>query len=212
MLEINPTLRHNVQSAASRLSGFLELVEEESCFDQKKWSGLIRSARDALTIIKEVITPSLIAQETQPYNTAFFSLYEKVFLLSCELYGQEKALDFITKLFSRALGPAYGAMGFQKGSVFDFVRVVSERDAGVGLVVKFPNVTDLEITYQFHTDPFPGLKGKVDHHNLDRCYLAFKVSHLLGDDWTYQTTKHIWEGAPCSEHRIFKIIPERKDN
>ncbi len=61
------------------------------------------------------------------------------------------------------------------------------------------------IVYQFHDDPFPNLKGRVDGNELDRNYLDFKVSHLLGDGWKItSTTKHLWEGDPYSEHIIEK--------
>ena len=139
-----------------------------------------------------------------PYNAAFFGLYEKVFLQAKEDLGEKKSLEFMTKLFSRALRPAYDAMGFKKGNHEDFARVVKERDDGVGIIVAFPLVTTDKIIYQFHTDPFPNLKGAVDAGVLDDCYLSVKISHILGDGYGYTTTKHLWNGDPYSEHIICK--------
>ncbi len=137
-----------------------------------------------------------------PYNAAFFGLYQNVFLELREQFEDESALSFMRNLFSRALKPAYDSMGFEKGNPFDFARVVKERDDGVGLRVEFPKVSSTEIIYQFHTDPFPGLKGKVESKLLDDCYLAIKIDHILGSEWTYRTTKHFWKGDGFTEHII----------
>jgi len=53
------------------------------------------------------------------------------------------------------------------------MRLVSERDELVGLHVEFPLVTVNELAYQFHTDPFPNLKGHVNYQELDKCYMHF---------------------------------------
>lgn len=138
-------------------------------------------------------------------NIAFFSLYENVFETYQEIHGRDQAVSFLESLFANALGKAYDLEGFEKGSPNDFARVVKSRDNGVGLKVELPVVSDTKIVYQFHDDPFPGLKGKIDKHDLDMSYLKFKISYLLGNNWKISTTKHIWDGAPYSEHIIEKI-------
>lgn len=137
------------------------------------------------------------------YNAAFFGLFENVFKLMKEEEGEEKALTFFRKLMTMGLSKSYGT-NFQKGDVASFVELVGERDLIVGLRVEFPKIGNDEIIYQFHDDPFPNLKGLIDHHKLDDCYLSFKVKYLLGDNWKYETTKHIWDGDDYSEHRIYK--------
>jgi hypothetical protein len=136
------------------------------------------------------------------YNKAFFGLYESIYETMREDKGEFEALGFLKKLFSKALGKAYDEMGFQKGSYRDFCRVVAERDDGVGIEVDFPESSDRKIVYRFHTDPFPNLKGKVDPRLLADTYIRFKVEYLLGSNWTYETTRHIWEGSPFTEHVI----------
>lgn len=138
------------------------------------------------------------------YNAAFFGLFENIFKLRKEEDGEEIALSFFRKLMTMGLSKSYG-VDFDKGDVDAFVKLVGERDVVVGLRVEFPKVSEEEIIYQFHDDPFPNLKGLVEHAKLDDCYLSFKVNYLLGDDWKYETTKHIWKGDACSEHRIYKV-------
>ena len=138
------------------------------------------------------------------YNSAFFGLYENTFLVYSQKHGQVEALRFLQSLFEYGLKKAYDSMGFTQGSSADFVRVVGTRDNGVGLKIAFPEVSDELIVYQFHTDPFPNLKGKVDAQALDDTYINFKVQYLLGPDWRYMTTCHLWKGNPYTEHRIFK--------
>ena len=141
-----------------------------------------------------------------PYNAAFFRLYESVFFLYQGKYGQRAALGFMRSLFADGLGPAYDAMGFQCGLSEDFARVVGQRDAGVGLRVVFPELTREHIVYQFHTDPFPNLRGSVAPEELDATYLEFKIAHLLGQGWGYRTTRHLWHGDAYTEHVITKIF------
>ncbi len=138
------------------------------------------------------------------YNTPFFTLYENTFLVLIEDLGKEKALKLLNKIFALGLKKAYDAAGFKKGDPNNFVKVVSTRDKNVGLKVKFPQVTDDKIIYQFHTDPFPSLKGKVNPSDLDASYMNFKVNYLLGNKWAYKTTKHIWKGDKYTEHVIAK--------
>ena len=138
------------------------------------------------------------------YNKAFFGLYENVFLVLKEGFGEEKALETFSKIMRLGLKKSYDASGFEKGSPKDFARVVGERDASVGLKVSFPAVSETKIVYRFHTDPFPGLKGKVDAGKLDATYMRFKVEYLLGAKWTYKTTSHLWKGDSFTEHIISK--------
>lgn len=137
------------------------------------------------------------------FNLAFFSLYENTFLVYAELHGVKKALEFMESLFAKALGKAYSAVGFSKGNVYDFAKVVKERDESVGLPVALPLVTTDKIIYQFHRDPFPNLKNVVSAKDLDKTYINFKIKFLLGDQWTYTTTQHIWEGSLFTEHLVY---------
>jgi len=137
------------------------------------------------------------------YNAAFFGAHETYFLILKGLKGEEFALDAIRRVMERNLGSAYNSLGFTKGVPEDFARVVGERDASVGLIVKFPVVSENKIVYQFHIDPFPGLKGHVAAEKLDATYMKFKVAFLLGK-WTYRTTKHLWKGDKYTEHVIEK--------
>jgi hypothetical protein len=136
------------------------------------------------------------------YNAAFFTLYENFFLILKENLGEEKTLELLGKVLERGLGRSYDSMGFQKGSPQDFARVIKARDEGVGLHVEFPEIGENRIIYRFHTDPFPNLKGQVDPGKLDATYMAFKVRYLLGEGWSYSTTKHLWRGDSFTEHVI----------
>ena len=127
------------------------------------------------------------------YNSAFFGLFENVFKLLKSEYGEEKALELFSKLMEAGLSKSYGT-SFEKGLPSEFERLVGERDQLVGLRVAFPKVTDDELVYQFHDDPFPNLKGLVNAKDLDRCYMNFKVQYLLGETWDYKTIRHIWNG------------------
>jgi hypothetical protein len=136
------------------------------------------------------------------YNKAFFGLYNNLFLVLKEEFGEEKALELFTKVMCFGLKKAYDATGFKKGNPKDFAKVVSARDKSVGLKVSFPIITKDKIVYRFLTDPFPGLKGKLDFAKLDATYMKFKVDYLLGSDWSYSTTKHFWKSDKFSEHVI----------
>jgi len=136
------------------------------------------------------------------YNAAFFGLYENVFIILKENLGEERTLDLFRQVMERGLKKAYDNSGFAKGDPQDFARVVGERDKNVGLHVEFPEVTKDRVVYQFHTDPFPNLKGSVESEKLDGTYMAFKVRYLLGEDWAYKTTKHLWNGGQFTEHVI----------
>lgn len=128
------------------------------------------------------------------YNAAFFGLYENLFIILKENFGEERALDLFRQIMEKGLKKAYDASGFKRGSPKDFVRVVGERDRNLGLHVEFPKITENKIVYRLYTDPFPGLKGQVEHKKLDDTYMNFKVKYLLGEEWTYKTTKHLWDG------------------
>ena len=138
------------------------------------------------------------------YNASFFGCHEAYFLILKELKGERFALDAIRRVMKRNLSKAYTSSGFIKGDPKSFAKVVSKRDASVGLVVKFPVVSENKIVYQFHTAPFPGLKGHVAAEKLDATYMKFKVDFLLGKGWSYQTTKHLWKGDKYTEHIIKK--------
>ena len=105
---------------------------------------------------------------------------------------------------AKGLKKAYDAMGFKKGSVEDFARVLKARDESVGLHVEFPEVSKNKVVYRFYTDPFPNLKGKVNPKALGATYMDFKVNYLLGSEWKWKLTKHIWNGDPYIEYIITK--------
>lgn len=140
-----------------------------------------------------------------PYNAAFFGLFQNIYLVSREEFGHEKAISLFTTTMEKGLKSAYGE-DFIKGDPRSFVEAVGQRDINVGLEVKFKDVTDESLIYEFHTDPFPLLKGELPHATLDNTYMNFKVKHLLGHNWEYRTTKHLWNGDECTQHHIFKKI------
>ena len=135
------------------------------------------------------------------YNSPFFTLFENVFKLIKDEYNQEKALEIFSKLMEKGLGKSYGN-DFVKGQTSEFIRLVKERDNMVGLRVAFPLVTQNEIIYQFLDDPFPNLKGCVDESKLDNCFISFKIKYILGEDWSYINTKHLWRGDKLTEYKI----------
>ena len=137
-----------------------------------------------------------------PRDARFFGTHEAYFLILKEKFGEEAALEAMRCAMERNLTNAYVSMGFHKGNPQYFARVVGERDKSVGLHVGFPVVSDDKIIYQLRTDPFPGLKSHVVPEKLDATYMDFKVSFLLGSSWSYNTTKHLWEGKDCTEHVI----------
>lgn len=137
------------------------------------------------------------------YNSAFFGLYENLFKIAKQRYGETEALALFREIMETGLAKAYGT-AFEKGKTHEFVRLVGVRDNLVGLHVTFPVVEPNKIIYQFHTDPFPGLKGIVAHQLLDNTYLDFKVRTILGANWSYSTTKHTWDGDKYTEHVICK--------
>lgn len=139
-----------------------------------------------------------------PYNGAFFRLYENTFFVLRDEFGEKSTLKILSRVLAKGLGEAYDAMNFTPGDPKEFKRVLSERDKAVGLVVAFPEVTNTKIVYQFHTDPFPGLRGQLEYADLDATYIPFKIKYVLGDNWEYVTTKHLWRGDPHTEHIIRK--------
>src|SRR5260221_13167181 len=105
--------------------------------------------------------PKLVFKER---NKVFFNLWESVFILLKEQYGEAKALELMTILFERNLGKAYGT-NFKKGDPNEFARVTSGHDTNVGLHIEFPKISENEIVYRFTDDVFPGLKGLGDPDN-----------------------------------------------
>jgi len=140
------------------------------------------------------------------YKKELFESYKNEFLKEETKNGKEAALRHMRNLFYRKLKPAYDAMQFKKGDPYDFARVVSERDRSVGLEVSVKVASPKKIIYIFYTDPFPfeELKKKATHREFDDCYMAFKLEYLLGSDWHYKTTKHVWDGDRYTEHVIEK--------
>ena len=137
------------------------------------------------------------------YNAAFFGLFENTFKLLKKEYGEEIALKHFTTLMEQGLSKSYGN-DFEKGNPEIFKQLVGKRDELVGLRVEFPIVTSNEMVYRFLDDPFPNLKKETRSNLLDQCYMNFKVKYILGDEWDYKTTKHIWSGDEYTEHRIYK--------
>ncbi|OGO93780.1 MAG: hypothetical protein A3F41_06770 [Coxiella sp. RIFCSPHIGHO2_12_FULL_44_14] len=144
------------------------------------------------------------------YNAAFFGLFENTFKILQKHYGKETALCLFQEIMETGLSKAYG-FAIQPGDPDQFVRLVGERDKNVGLRVKFPKITEEEIIYQFHDDPFPNLKDQVAPQELDATYMNFKVKYLLGKNWDYKTTKHLWHGDKYIEHVIVKIQGKQSD-
>ena len=138
------------------------------------------------------------------YNAAFFGLHETYFLVLKEEKGEDFALDIMRRVMERGLGKTYSFAGFKKGDPHSFARVVGQRDESVGLKVEFPEVSGERIVYRFLTDPFPSLKGQVAAEKLDATFMKFKVEFLLGKEWSYTTTKHMWNGDSFTEHVIEK--------
>jgi hypothetical protein len=137
------------------------------------------------------------------YNAAFFTLYENWYKLLKKELGESSALDLFRKTMAAGLTKAYGN-NFKKGLPTEFVRLVEERDNNVGLQVKFPEVSDKKLVYQFYTDPFPNLKNEVSPELLDDTYIDFKIKYILGEEWQYKNTSHLWNGDSCTEFVIFK--------
>ncbi|MCK5474445.1 MAG: hypothetical protein KAI53_03500 [Candidatus Aenigmarchaeota archaeon] len=138
------------------------------------------------------------------YNSAFFGLYENVFLVLKNAFGVEKALDLFKEIMKKGLKESYDLSCFKHGSAKEFSRVVGKRDKTVGLNVEFSEVTEKRIVYQIYTDPFPKLRGVISYEKLDDTYMSFKVSYLLGNKWGYKTTRHFWKGDKYTEHIITK--------
>lgn len=143
----------------------------------------------------------------KPYNAPFFGLFQNLFLVSKQKFGETVAMSLFTDVMEKGLKAAYGE-NFVKGDTQSFVEAVGERDKDVGLDVKFRDVTKESLTYEFHTDPFPLLRGQVVPQALDAAYMNFKVRHLLGSEWKYDTRKHLWKGDDCTQHVITKNKPK----
>ena len=139
----------------------------------------------------------------QEYNSAFFNGLTAVVLVLKKKYGEEQAIEVMREVFSSRLKGVYDKLGFTKGLPEDFIRVVGENDRMLGLEIEL-FLENSKIIYRFKTDPFPNLKGRVDPTKFDDAYLRFKVEYLLGQNWTYKTTKHFWKGDSCTEHAIQK--------
>jgi hypothetical protein len=138
------------------------------------------------------------------YNTAFFSLLENTFITLKSRFDEDVAIDIFTEIMEKGLRDSYGT-SFIFRDTSEFVRLVSQRDASVGLKVEFPCIQTDKLVYRFYTDPMPRLNGIIDYFKLDAVYMNFKIGYILGNDWSFSTTKHIWLGDECSEHIIVKI-------
>ncbi|MBU0635986.1 hypothetical protein KKE06_03090 [Candidatus Micrarchaeota archaeon] len=138
------------------------------------------------------------------YNEAFFGLYKDLFVVLRKELGEKKALELFTKIIEKGLKEAYDALGFKKGDPQEFARVVAEQDRSVGLQANFPEATEEKIVYHSFKDPFSKLRGEVAPQKLDATYMNFKVNYLLGDNWQYKATKHLWKGDTCIEYSITK--------
>ena len=148
----------------------------------------------------------------QPYNRAFFGFVTSTFRVLKRRYGEDEALARMGEIFADRLGPVYDKMKFKKDDVYDFRRCVEVNDQRLGLQVTFPEVTRDRIVYRFLTDPFPDLKGEVDPRRFDATYMSFKVSHLLGDDWEFETTRHMWDATWEEDETRFTEHVIRKKN
>lgn len=137
------------------------------------------------------------------YNALFFGLYELFFKVMKKEVGEQKALDIFRKVMEEGLTGAFGT-DFKKGSIDDFARIVGAVDAAVGLKVEVAKINDKEFYFRLHNDIFPNLKGLVTHDKVDAIYMPFKVNYMLGKDWDYKCTKHLWNGGSYTEFHVFK--------
>ena len=139
------------------------------------------------------------------YNAAFFGLFENVFLTLKENLGPEQALTLFRKIMVNGLKKAYGT-DFIKGEPLEFQRIVIERDNNVGLKVdcEFTSPEKQDFYYRFYDYPFPNLKDHIESKDLDDTFINFKVNYLLGENWSYKTTKHIWNGDGLTEFLVYK--------
>lgn len=141
---------------------------------------------------------------TVPKKEELFDDYKRDFLWAQRLYGDDAAYEFMHVLFSVRLADAYGT-DFKKGNPRDFIRVVGERDKSVGLHVRFKLSDDQSsITYQFVTDPFSNLSGRVDPERFYGAFMDFKVEYLLGTEWSYKMTRHHHRNEGITEFVITK--------
>ena len=137
------------------------------------------------------------------YNSAFFGLYEIWFKVLKSELDEEKALMLFKTVMETMLENAYGK-NFDKGQPLEFIRLVSQRDENVGVKVSFHEITDNSFIYRFHTDVFPNLKGYVNSEKLSATYIHFKVRYLLGENWTFKTLAHIWDGDEYTDFLIYQ--------
>jgi len=140
-------------------------------------------------------------EKTMKYNSAFFGLYQNLIWVLKKEFREKRALELFAKIMQKGLRTAYDQTKFRKGNPVDFCRIVKARDQSVGLRVSV-KATKNRIVYRFFTDPFPLLKGKISPKKLDATYMQFKVRYLLGKNWHYKTTKHLWKGNRFTEHII----------
>ena len=143
-------------------------------------------------------------EQSVGFNTPFFNLYENLYLVLREAYNEQQALILFKRIMEKGLKKAYDVLGFKKGDPDSFREVITSRDNSVGLTVNFPEISETKIIYQLCADPFANLKGVVDHSLLDSTYINFKIEYLLGNNWFYNTTKHLWQGDHCIEFIICK--------
>jgi hypothetical protein len=133
------------------------------------------------------------------YNAAFFGLYETFFLQLKKKFGA-KGVKLWQDTMAGLLEKAYVRTGAKRGSgTENFIKHVGMRDKSVGLKVSFRK-TPSGFIYRFHTDPFPNLRGKTSWKPIVDAYLKPKMAFFLGNGWVVHTTKHIWDGAPYTEH------------
>lgn len=139
-------------------------------------------------------------------NIAFFAYVENSFIVAKEMFGAEKAIKLMRLSLEKGLKSAYDQMNFKKGDPLEFVRCTKARDEAVGLRVEY-QIKDGVITYKFLDDPFPNLKNIMTAEQVVSTYMPFKVSYLLGNEWSYEITKHLWKG----DDRIEFIVEESKN-
>ena len=137
------------------------------------------------------------------YNQPFFKLLENTFIILSENFKPDDSLKIFTKIMEKGLRSSYGEIT-KKGDVNNFIKLVGERDKNVGLQVEFSILNENQFLYRFISDPMPGLKEYVESKILDSTYMDFKVRHILGNEWSYSTNKHIWHGDKYTEHLISK--------
>jgi len=128
---------------------------------------------------------------------------ENAFIVVYEQFGKQSALRFMKTLMEYNLKEAYERMGFTKGNLKDFCRLMNERDKAVGLHIQCYVKND-RIYYTFFDRLFDRWKGLVSDEEAIGTFMDFKVHYLLGKDYSWTLKQHFWRGDDRISVEIFK--------